>query len=271
MRMNAVGRRLTALVVALLLALPFAGGGSPASRAEAPETVLAPPVEADVAEAGEASLPDPSTQLFPLEVDAPEEASTASPEQTAVPVATEQPEVTLAPEITATPGPTLEPTPEPPKLAQRKVRLGVRETCVLAFEGGMTGRDVGARFSSSDKSVVTVGWITGKLKGRGVGTATVTAKLPGGVKRACRVTVKAAPKKVTLSPKKATLGVGETMKLTAKLPGGAWSAVTYTSSDDEIATVDASGVVTALKKGTVTITVKTANGKKDTVKIKVVE
>ena len=31
------------------------------------------------------------------------------------------------------------------------------------------------------------------------------------------------------------------------------------------------GVVTAVKKGTATITVKTANGKKDTVKIKVVE
>lgn len=46
--------------------------------------------------------------------------------------------------------------------------------------------------------------------------------------------------------------------------------LTWSSSDKKVASVNSKGVVTAKKEGTVTIKVKTANGKKDSVTVKVV-
>ena len=46
--------------------------------------------------------------------------------------------------------------------------------------------------------------------------------------------------------------------------------LTWSSSDKKVASVNSKGVVTAKKEGTVTIKVKTANGKKDSVRVKVV-
>lgn len=247
----------TALALALFMALPFAGF-SPAARADAAEDLLAPPMEAEVPESGEADLTDPSLEVLLSDASAPEDD--LSSEETPAPEATLEPEATQTPEPTATP----EPTPEPPQLAQSKVKLGVKETITLSFQDGATAGSVGARFSSSDKAVVSVNSKTGKLKGRAVGKATVTAKLPDGTVRACEVTVKAAPKKVTLSKTKAALGVKETMTLKAKLPSGTYSAITYKSSNRKVATVDAAGVVTAVKKGTAKITATTFNGHKAT-------
>ena len=69
-----------------------------------------------------------------------------------------------------------------------------------------------------------------------------------------------------------TLNMGSRLTLYATLqPAGATRSLTWTSSSTKIATVDANGVVTPIKEGTVTITVKTHNGKKDTVKVKVVD
>ena len=69
-----------------------------------------------------------------------------------------------------------------------------------------------------------------------------------------------------------TLNMGSRLTLYATLqPAGATRSLTWTSSSTKIATVDANGVVTPIKEGTVTITVKTHNGKYDTVKVKVVD
>ena len=46
--------------------------------------------------------------------------------------------------------------------------------------------------------------------------------------------------------------------------------IVWKTSKKKVASVSGSGAVTALRKGTATITVKTSNGKKATVKIKVV-
>lgn len=65
---------------------------------------------------------------------------------------------------------------------------------------------------------------------------------------------------------------GKTLKLASKIkltPSGATSAYTWTSSDPSIATVSAKGVVKGVKKGTVTISVTTANGKTAEVIIRV--
>ena len=52
-------------------------------------------------------------------------------------------------------------------------------------------------------------------------------------------------------------------------PADTTDKVTWNSSDKKVATVDKNGKVKALKKGTATITVKTASGKKATCKITV--
>jgi O-glycosyl hydrolase len=69
---------------------------------------------------------------------------------------------------------------------------------------------------------------------------------------------------VTMSPTSATVGVGSTTQLSATVaPSTATNkAVTWTSSNTAIATVNSSGVVTGVAVGTATITVKTTDGNK---------
>ncbi len=69
---------------------------------------------------------------------------------------------------------------------------------------------------------------------------------------------------VTVNPTSIELKVGATSKLTATVtPNDATNQkVTWTSSNVSVATVDASGTVTAVAEGTATITVTTEDGKK---------
>lgn len=70
---------------------------------------------------------------------------------------------------------------------------------------------------------------------------------------------------VSLTSTATSLEVGKVLTLQTKvLPSDASNQnVTYTSSNEEIATVSALGVVTGIKSGTVTITVKTEDGNKE--------
>lgn len=79
-----------------------------------------------------------------------------------------------------------------------------------------------------------------------------------------------APKKITLNKKKITLKRGKTFKIKYKLNEGAYTAkVTFRSSKKSVAAVNASGKVTAKKKGKANITVRTQNGKKAVLKVTV--
>ena len=71
---------------------------------------------------------------------------------------------------------------------------------------------------------------------------------------------------VKLNKEAEELKVGDTTTLTATvLPENATNKiVTWSSSDETVATVDQTGLVTALKAGTATITAETANGLKAT-------
>lgn len=72
------------------------------------------------------------------------------------------------------------------------------------------------------------------------------------------------PTSVIVSPANKTIEVGETLQLSAQvLPVGANQNVTWSSSDSNIATVDASGLVTAKATGTVKITARAENGLTD--------
>lgn len=87
---------------------------------------------------------------------------------------------------------------------------------------------------------------------------------------AASVSVKAAG--YTLAGNKITLKKGKSVKLVSTVsPAKASQKVTYTSSKKKVATVSSAGTVKAKKAGTAKITVKTANGKKKVITIKVVK
>lgn len=72
---------------------------------------------------------------------------------------------------------------------------------------------------------------------------------------------------LTIEQANVSIAVGETAQLNATVQGAS-QTITWPSSDESVVTVDASGVVTGIKKGTATITAS-ANGIKDTTEIRI--
>ena len=128
-------------------------------------------------------------------------------------------------------------------------------------------------WSSSDESIATVDQ-HGKVTAVKEGVAVITVTTEDGGKTAiCEVTIKKkeepAPDPIVvvdikLDPKYMVLEEGETDMLVATVtPSDADNKnVTWSSSDESIATVDQNGKVTALKKGTAIIKVTTEDGEK---------
>ena len=120
-------------------------------------------------------------------------------------------------------------------------------------------------WSSDNQNVATVDQ-NGEVTAVSAGTATITVTTAdGGYKDTCPVTVTAATVPVTgvsLNKDSLALGVGdsETLTATVKPEDATNKAVTWTSSNSTVATVDQNGVVTAVAPGTATITVTTADG-----------
>ena len=120
---------------------------------------------------------------------------------------------------------------------------------------------------SSDQSVATVD-NTGKVSAVKAGSATITVTTEDGGKTAtCKVTVKEKiypVTGVTLDRTSVELTEGDATVLTATVnPSNASNKNVYwTSSDQSVATVDNTGKVTAVKRGTALITVTTEDGNK---------
>ena len=115
-------------------------------------------------------------------------------------------------------------------------------------------------WSSSNEGVATVN-DSGEVTAVGVGEATITATA-GDKEATCTVTVSYAEVTgITLDVTELTLVKDGTTTLTAKVePASADQSVTWTSSDESIATVNSSGNVTAVGVGTATITATAVGG-----------
>ena len=118
-------------------------------------------------------------------------------------------------------------------------------------------------WTTSDPAVATVDE-TGLVTAVAVGTATITATTTDGteLEATCAVTVIQLATSVALNKTEATIEVAVQEQLTATvLPEDATNkAVTWASSDPTVATVDETGLVTAVAVGTATITATTTDG-----------
>ena len=129
-------------------------------------------------------------------------------------------------------------------------------------------------WKSSNTKVATV-TSAGKVTAKGKGTATIicTAKDGSGVKATCRITVKILINKVSINRSTAKLVKGKSLTLKATVAPTAASnkTVAWKSSNTKVAKVSSTGKVTAVGKGTATITcaARDGSGKKAYCKITV--
>lgn len=220
----------------------------------------------------EPQKPEPTQK--PEVTKAPEE--TMAPEPTSKPEATKAPEPTKIPETTNKPAETGKPeeTKRPIEVksvlvAANKLTIGLGEKVQLeaaVYPRNASDRKLTYKASNSNVSVSKNGKITGKKRG----TCKITVSASNGKKAVVKVSVKKKPKKITLNARNKTLKVGKKFKIKARLPKGTASqTLTYVSNKRAIADVSPDGKVTAKKRGSAVITVKTYNGKKASLKIQV--
>ena len=197
---------------------------------------------------------------------------------TPTPVTTPSP----LPGYTVKPSITPAPTPTPKPVKPTSVQLGQTGTVKLNLGDTLTLTPV----LSPSNAATTYTWKSSsskiaKVSKKGVvtpvkeGTVTITVTTKNGKKASVKVKV-VDPYKPTSVKLDQTgtvkLKLGETLQLTPALsPSTAETTYTWKSSSSKIAKVSKKGVVTPVKEGKVTITVTTKNGKKATVKVKVVD
>lgn len=120
----------------------------------------------------------------------------------------------------------------------------------------------------TDATETTITWDTsnpymvsvdsnGKVTAVGGGSATITAKA-GGKVASCSVTVIVPVESITLDQTTVMLGEGEnvTLKATVTPKDATDNTVTWSSSDESIASVDQNGRISAIKQGSATIMAK---------------
>lgn len=134
------------------------------------------------------------------------------------------------------------------------------KTSLLADYVPQSASCVNLTWDTSDKSVAQVadGVVTGKKGGTAIITVTATSADGAAVTASCTVNVYVPASFISMSQSSVDLLTGDThqAQLTLK-PADATSPLRWTSSDEGVATVDASGLVTARGAGQAVIRVET--------------
>ena len=144
---------------------------------------------------------------------------------------------------------------------QAVLQVGDTKT-IIATVNPINADDANVSWVSADESIATVKY--GTITAISQGSTTITATV-GTVSKTIQVTVVPASipvSAITISPNVYSLAAGKTKTLIATLlPAMATERnVTWSSSDDSVATVSSSGVVTGKKSGIVTITATADSG-----------
>lgn len=122
------------------------------------------------------------------------------------------------------------------------------------------------QWRSSDPAIASVDE-TGVVTAQAPGSATITAFASNGQALRCSVTVTSEVGKVTLNKKDLllkTVGSKEALMATVAVESGGSVPITWVSSNPGVATVDSSGVVTAVADGEAKITALSPTGQFDT-------
>ena len=160
---------------------------------------------------------------------------------------------------------------------EKYISLSPDSTATLSYQTiPSNATELGLQFFSSDSSVASVN-AKGVVTGHKAGSAIITVSSSNGtIKDTAYVTVYKTgtstivngesiktedyPKSISLNEKKINLASGTTSQLIANVsPSSASNKVTWSSSNSNVATVNANGLVTARGNGTATIVAKTIN------------
>lgn len=229
------------------------------SVAPSPTPIESPkPSESPKPTSGPAPTASPTPTVSPTPT--PTVAPTATP--TPVPTASPAPKSTATPvpKPTAIPAPGTSAAPAPGNaitIQRSTLPMRVKQTCKI------TGSIKAVR--SSNKKIVTVSK-SGKIAARKTGTATVTITFKNKTQKIIKVKVQKGIVKTTslrLNRKSVTLarrGKKFQLKVTVA-PITSQQKVTYTSSNPKVAIVNKKGKITARKKGTAIITVRSGSKK----------
>lgn len=157
------------------------------------------------------------------------------------------------------------------KLNATGIKLKVKQSTTKIKVSGLAAGDRVQSWTTSNKKIATV-TSSGKITAKKTGKAKITVTLASGKKAVVNVTVqKNAVKTTKISglKKSVTLKRGQKLALNPVIsPITSVEKVTYKSSNKKVATVSSKGVITAKKKGTAKVTVK--SGKKSfTIKVTV--
>ena len=171
---------------------------------------------------------------------------------------------------------TVRSAPYKVSLNKTALTLGVGETYSLSAVIPDDTAAAKRTFRTSNSSIVNMtktNW-TGSFKAMKPGTAWVTVRLYNGKEASCKITVKAAPSRVSLSKSNLTLTVGQSATLYAIVPSGtAATTRNFRSSNSSIVKMTNTswtGSFKAMKAGTAWVTVRLYNGKEASCKVTVV-
>lgn len=152
------------------------------------------------------------------------------------------------------------------KLNHSSYKLGIGKTVTLkATVTSNTSSNKKVKWTSSNTSVAYVN-SSGKVRGKKLGTCTITAKATDGSGKSAKCTIRVVRDVTSISLSKTymTIVEGQTKKLTANIkPSNAtYKTVKWTSSDTKTAIVDSKGNITGLAEGDCTITAEAKDNSK---------
>lgn len=152
------------------------------------------------------------------------------------------------------------PVPSSVTLNKTSLRLPVGGIETLTYKVSPSYAIYSVSWESDAPDVVSVS--NGRLEAKTPGEANITVTTDNGKVSTCRVTVPQEPTEVSINPDELELLMGRTKTLTCSFvpADAATSSLTWKSSNPEVASINQSGVVSALRPGEATLTVATHNG-----------
>jgi len=164
-------------------------------------------------------------------------------------------------------------TVKPATMTLRKTALSVKQHSRVSASWKIqpSGSKPVIRWASENPEIAAVDE-KGRITGVYPGVTRITATMPSGQVSAITVTVtpiKVSSVKIKPSSVKMTLGDQKTVTATVSPKNATWPAVTWSSGDPSIVTIDANGTLRAVGVGKTTIRAENAEGKGRTIKVTV--